>query len=303
MDKTVYAYQNNTLTVIDSDPNDDFLYMSNEGDGLVFAFKGEYEGKVGYRKPSGEVTNIHTTCNANRPFYGIEDGSGKFWFANDQNAGSYIFYNQNTNVCKSLEINAPFNHKSSQLLYANDKLYVATPGPPSTLGPLYIRDGIYVLDNNNWSRMYGNNTPGLENDNDAGKDMWRVAVNPTSGKLYVGSWLGGITEIDGNQVKIYNKDNSILQDAGAAGVLRTAIGGMAFDADNNLWISNFFAEQPIAVFKADGTQRNFNAPNAGGLQVVVDKNGYKWFVLSFNAGVMVYDSGPNIDSPADDEFE
>jgi Predicted periplasmic ligand-binding sensor domain len=78
---------------------------------------------------------------------------------------------------------------------------------------------------------------------------------------------------------------------------------MAYDAAGNLWISNYGAKAPIAVLKADGTLRNFNAAPANFLlQAVVDKNGYKWFNIAFGSGILVYDSGADLDSPADDRY-
>jgi ligand-binding sensor domain-containing protein len=107
----------------------------------------------------------------------------------------------------------------------------------------------------------------------------------------------------GAQTKCYTQYNSILQNAGISGANRTAIGGMAFDDAGNLWICNYDAAAPIAVLKADGTLRNFSAsPENNLLQVAIDRNGYKWFAVGFNGGVMVYDSGSDIDSPADDRY-
>ena len=37
--------------------------------------------------------------------------------------------------------------------------------------------------------------------------------------------------------------------------------------------------------------------------MTVDANGYKWFVLAFNAGILVYDSGSDLASTADDRFK
>jgi ligand-binding sensor domain-containing protein len=49
--------------------------------------------------------------------------------------------------------------------------------------------------------------------------------------------------------------------------------------------------------------RNFSAaPVTNLLQVAVDRNGYKWFVVAFNGGVLVYDSGQDLDSPGDDRY-
>jgi ligand-binding sensor domain-containing protein len=117
--------------------------------------------------------------------------------------------------------------------------------------------------------------------------------------------VGGLVEATegGAKTKCYTQYNSLLQSAGASGTSRTAIGGSAFDGNGNLWICNYDANAPIAVLKADGVLRNFSAaPTNNLLRVAVDQNGYKWFVIGFNSGVLVYDSGADIDSPADDRY-
>jgi ligand-binding sensor domain-containing protein len=118
--------------------------------------------------------------------------------------------------------------------------------------------------------------------------------------------VGGLIEAQNDgagDVKCYNQYNSILQNAGISGTSRTAIGGMEYDASGNLWICNYDAAAPIAVLKPDGTLRNFSAAPANNLlQVVIDRIGYKWFVVGFNGGILVYDSGRDIDSPSDDRY-
>ncbi|MBK8195249.1 MAG: hypothetical protein IPK76_19295 [Lewinellaceae bacterium] len=70
----------------------------------------------------------------------------------------------------------------------------------------------------------------------------------------------------------------------------------------NLWLSNYDAGSPIAVLKADGTIRNFSAADQQPFASSRRSNGYKWFVVAFNGGVLVYDSGRDIDNPSDDRY-
>jgi len=300
---TLYGYDGSVLGNIASQADRNVAYLSSEGAGLVIGWKQTSGfGSVEYLEPSGVRSEIQGPCQAQYPLYAVEDGTKKFWFADLDN--QFRFFDQATNQCDRFSYNSPFNHKSTDIAIGPDgTTYVATPGPPSGLGALFGPDGVYVYKSGNWKRWNNGTFPELQ-ENLSYTDMWKVAPHPTQDKVYVGSFVGGLLEFSGGIfTKKYTKENSILQSAGSSGPTLTAIAGMAFDADENLWFSNYAAGAPIAVLKADGTLRNFSgAPNQGLLQVAVDQSGYKWFVLAFNNGVMVYDSGDDIDSPADDRY-
>ena len=297
--KTLYSYDGAVVAEIASRTDRDVYYLTSEGPGLMIAWKVGFFGSVEYMETSGARYEIHWACGAEFPFYGIEDGEKKFWFADESE--DYRYYDHNTGQCDRFRFNSPFLEHSAEIAIAQNKVYVATPGAKPDLTPNYGPWGIYIYENGSWSRFYGGSNPEL---NDSQYSLWRVAPHPVEDKFFAGSYIGGLVEatVPGAPAKYYDKNNSILQSAGP-GISQTSISGIAFDADNNLWMSNYNAPSPIAVLKADGTMRNFSASPADNLlQVVVDQNGYKWFVIGFNGGVMVYDSGQDIDNPADDRY-
>ena len=300
-DKTLLRFDGSALENLESHPTQSVRYLTTEGAGLVVGWKEQFVGRVQYRDASGTATEIQLPCEAIRPLYAVEDGSRKFWFADDLE--DFRFYDLTKNQCDRFRYNSPFNHQSTDIAIAQGgKVFVATPGPASDLAPPYRRDGAYVFEAGGWSQFSILTNPELQA-GDCYADMWRVAAHPEEDVFYVGSWVGGLIENAAGTVKCFTKDNSILQNAGASGPTRTAIGGLAFDAENNLWISNYDAQAPIAVRKADGSLRNFAGATANNLlQVVVDQSGYKWFVIGLGGGVLVYDSGNDIDSPGDDRY-
>jgi hypothetical protein len=297
--KTVYSYDGALVEEIAMHDIRSVKYLSAEGAGLMIAWANENNfglGGVDYLETSGARYPIQGPCQAEFPLYGVEDGSKKFWFA-DQN-DNFRYYDHNTGQCEQFTYNSPFNELSAEIAIGNDKVYIATPGAEPDLSPSYGPWGIYTFESNQWKRFNKASNPELT---DNQYSMWRVAPHPLEDKFYVGSFVGGLIEAtqDGSTTKGYDKSNSILQGPGTS----TPISGMAFDSDNNLWISNYNTSAPIAMLKADGTLRNFSAaPAKNLLQVAVDQNGYKWFVIGFNGGVLVYDSGQDIDNPADDRY-
>lgn len=299
--KTLYSYDGTNLSEIATHSTRNVLYLTSEGPGLMIAWK-EGIGTVEYMEPSGARYEIHWACGAEVPMYGIEDGEKKFWLADGND--DFRYYDHNTAQCERFTFNSPYLEHSAEIAVAHNKVYVATPGALPDLSPLFRDWGLYIFEDGQWKRFNGQTNPELVA-TDCEKSLWRVAPHPAEDKFFAGSFIGGLVEASapGAPTKCYTQNNSILQGAGAAGPQRTAISGLAFDRDNNLWICNYGAGAPVAVLKPDGTLRNFSAAPANNLlQVVVDNSGYKWFVIGFNGGVMVYDSGQDLDNPSDDRY-
>lgn len=302
IDAALQRYDGNTLQLITSNPEGrPLIYLSNESEGLLAGWKEGFSGKVEYIEPSGQRFEIQGACEATSPIYAIEDGVKKFWFADDNE--QFRFFDLNQNKCDRFTFNSPLYQHSAEISIARGKVYVATPGALTDLTPLFRDWGVYIFEDGRWKRFSVVSNPELNGD--CGVSFWRVTPHPQEDRFYVGSFTGGLIEATkpGDDTKCFNQHNSNLQNAGASGQNRTAIGGMAYDDDGNLWISNYDAVSPIAVLKPDGSIRNFSgAPVNNLLNVTVDQNGYKWFVTAFNGGVLVYDSGADLDSPADDRY-
>lgn len=306
--KRLLRYDGAAVTEMGSHPIRSIKYLSAEGVGLMAAWGDPNDfgrGIIEYFETNDVRFQLQDGCNAILPVYGIEDGAKKFWLADLSD--KFRYYDLNTGVCDQFAYDTPYTQRSSEIAFASDgTTYVATPGPAPNLGVVGYRDGVYRFKNEVWKTWSERNTPEIVDSEESFKDIWKVAVRPSDNNVFVGSWQGGMLHFDanGNFVRRYSKSNSILQNAGNSGQNRTAIGGLAFDQDENLWISNYGANSPIAVLKPDGTLLNFDgAPSGNLLQVAVDKNGYKWFVIAFSSGILVYDSGADLESEADDRYK
>jgi hypothetical protein len=298
--KTVYSYDGTEPQPFYTDPAKDVVFISKEGEGLTMGFKKDFVGTVRYLATDGSFSEVQGTCDVIRPIYAIEATPKTFWFADDNDG--FFFYDKNTNSCDRLSFNSPYQHRISNLAISKEgKLFVSTPGPPTGLAPQYSRDGVYTLQNENWERIFSETYPDLV-PYECHLDMWRVAIADEGNEFYTGSWIGGLSHFNDGNVECFNQSNSTLGNAGAAGTNRTAIGGLDFDSDGNLWIANYSSPKPIAVRKPDGKLLHFTAPNNEVLQVTVDDNNYKWFILAFNAGILVFDSGQDLESTTDDRY-
>src|SRR5205814_777918 len=85
------------------------------------------------------------------------------------------------------------------------------------------------------------------------------------------------------------------------------IAGLLFDTEDNLWMTNFGASQPLVVRKPDGAWKNFALPftlteNAVS-QIVIDDANQLWIVSPLGNGLICYHHGGSIDDVSDDRWE
>ncbi|HLP92849.1 MAG TPA: hypothetical protein VK168_02390 [Saprospiraceae bacterium] len=307
VDKKLLRYDGANVVEVGSHPQRSVKYLSAEGSGMLAGWGDPNNfglGVIEYFETPDFKYEIQGSCSAELPLFGIEDGTKEFWLADLTDKFRYLDLNAGT--CDQFKFASPYAHRSSEIAFSSDgTTYVATPGPAPNLGVVGYRDGVYRFKNGVWNDWSERTVPEIVDGEESYKDLWKVVVRPSDNHVFTGSWLGGLLEFDeeDNYVRRYSKNNSILQNAGNSGENRTAIGGLAFDQDENLWISNYGANSPIAVLKPDGTLLNFTgAPANNLLQVAVDQNGYKWFVIAFSAGILVYDSGSDLESESDDRY-
>ena len=120
------------------------------------------------------------------------------------------------------------------------------------------------------------------------RDFITVAADPADESVWAGSFGGGLLHIRTDQSFEIFKQN--LLGPAVNDPLSYKVSGLAFDANHNLWISNYGAAQPLVVRKNDGTHAKFSIPfqvpeNALN-EVVIDDNNYKWIVAAKGGGLI-----------------
>ncbi|HQW26715.1 MAG TPA: two-component regulator propeller domain-containing protein, partial [Saprospiraceae bacterium] len=203
--------------------------------------------------------------------------------------------------CDRLTYNTPYSGNVSEMEVKEGVLYVATGGASESYGYQSNRDGFYTFDRVRWTTYNQFNTPEIEASGLL--NFFRILPHPVEDIIYVGSYWGGLLKYDGETYTVFDTSNSSLQ--GAVGdAQRVRIAGLAFDEDNNLWVTNYLAGEPLSVLKADGTWKSFPLPCSNitnTAQLVVDRRGYKWIMLySKAASLIVFDDGGTIDDESDD---
>ena len=231
----------------------------------------------------------------------IEDEKGRIWYADEFNEVRYSTSKEEE--CQRLRFDSPFSHKTSNMDVHDGDLYVASGGVTENFGTLADREGVYILSENSWSNVnessYG---PFKENEL---LNFYQVLHHPILERYYLGTYWGGLAEIDKetNELTLYNKENSSLQ--GSIGdEARERIAGLAFDDEENLWVTNIGAPEPLSVLSTEGAWHSFEIGiNDKGLtDINVDQNGYKWVVVFGNqGGIIIYSEEGTIADPTDDK--
>lgn len=298
---SLYFLDNNRPLSIYGSSGFKMKFLTTEGNNMMLGLScnGNCNGNVFLINKNHDLVPIASNCN-NRPIYGVEDSRGWLWFA-DEFQG-FRFSGGATAPCGVTEFDSPFFSTATDFAITDTSLYVAAGGVDN-LNARRSPDGFAFFSNGKW-RNYNRGTDKILLDSLIDLDFYRIVFNPVNKKVHVGTYWGGIVEVENGRItKIYNDKNSALQ--GAVGdPLRERVAGMAYDKKGNLWISNNLAPNPIVVFKTDGKWLKMGSVPFGAngtQQLVIDSIGYKWAVVSgAQSGLLVYDEGKDLDNLGDD---
>jgi len=275
------------------------VFISSEGNNLLYGIRDNIsKSKLIAFNESGVIENIDSSCS-NYITYALEDASQRIWLGDEWN--QIRFKNSFSESCQRIDYNSPYSHHVSEIDIKDNKVFVVSGGATDAFGDLFRRSGFYIFDGVSWSNFNENNISTIK-ENDL-ISFLRVAAHPANEKVYFGTFWGGILEWDfsNNQTQLFDDTNSSLQ--GAMGdEARERITSLSFDEDNNLWISNYNAPNPISVLTADGTWHNFEVISGEKLsQLAIDESNFKWCVVTgINGGLVVLDNNNTISDPTDD---
>jgi len=197
--------------------------------------------------------------------------------------------------------NGPEGLASGEMTFFNNSLWIASGAVNDSWNYMYQRTGIYQFREGNWTNYNQFRLPQL----DTLLDFITVAVDPRDESLWAGSYGGGLLHIKGpNSTEIFKQNSPIGPAIGDP--LSYRVSGLAFDADNNLWVANYGASRFLHVRRTDGRWHSFTPPvflNENAIaQIVIDENGILWMLSPKGNGVLAYHPGNSLESPADDRW-
>lgn len=303
----IYAFDgNDALPVYDPEALE-LKYLSAEGPDLLAGFvctrSNCTEDRVIAFNQNGNLQVLDQSC-IGKTAYAIQESSGRVWLGDFYRNFRYLDSPQSP--CQTISINAPLTSNLKELAVYNDQLWITSGGVNATFSNRFIGDGFASYINGRWT-IYNRETKNeikgesLEDPGDDLLDFITIAIHPGNGIVYAGSFYEGLIAFQDPVMTLFNDKNSSLQNA-VGDEARTRVSGLAFDEDNNLWISNHAAPRPLSVLTPEGEWKSFN-PSCGRTlihQLAVDENGYKWIVDgSSQGGITLFDSG-DLDDPGDD---
>ena len=278
--------------VYDRDLNE-LTFITSEGTNLIAGFfrpDSTRGSRVIRMDALGAIQECPDLC-AISPINAVEDAQGRVWMAD----ASLVFHywTPSNDACTNINVNAPRSKGAAAIAIANDEVWIASGGIDITNNTgLGFNEGMFSLIDNTWADYNKFNVF-------SGLGIWddfnAVAIHPENGRIYGGSFTDGLAEFENQElIEIYDENNSTLRgDVDSQSEIRVA--GLAFDEDNNLWISNHKSDVPLSVYRNDGTWKSFSfgcTSDNSSKNIIVDAFGYKWIALTNTSfGIVVFDEG------------
>ncbi|MCR9285866.1 MAG: hypothetical protein NXI23_00605 [Bacteroidetes bacterium] len=282
-----------------SDAKTWITYITAEGKKLLVGFRPDADavGKVFVFDENDNRTELSSQC-VSRPKYGVEDETGRFWLAETFERHRDFRVIETDGNCKKIPVNSPYSAKIREIVVDNGNVWIASGGIDESARPLGNLDGFFSFIDNEWAVHNKFNT-GIDAD-----DYYSIRVHPENGKVYTGTYHRGFVEYDGENYVHFNQDNSPLRSGSLTPDVR--VSGLAFDAENNLWISNNIADTALHVLKDDGSWQSIDpACNTENdfMDITIDGFGHKWIRLAtdVNKGILVFNEGTSLDDDGDDK--
>ncbi|MCK4922250.1 MAG: hypothetical protein KAS71_14460, partial [Bacteroidales bacterium] len=190
----------------------------------------------------------------------------------------------------------PIEKKIAGMAFSNGKLLGVAGGTTSSWGNLYVAAQVYEYENKEWSNFK----------RDSIKDLIDIEVDPLNNERYfAASWGYGLLEFNNGELQeVYTDYNSSLQTIIPSDYF-FRLGGLDFDKEGNLWVTNSGVAEPLSVLKTNGDWKSFpissavDAPNMA--DIIVTDSGHKWIILQGGKGLFVFNEN-NIDNDDDDEY-
>ncbi|HOY39343.1 MAG: hypothetical protein KBB11_01835 [Bacteroidales bacterium] len=232
------------------------------------------------------------------PNYAIIGKENTLWIA-DRLYG--LVRSRNLWTFEKKSINGPLNYVFFDMASAGNEVYGVAGGFNLSLTPTYRYSMLYRF-SDQWDTRYYVNEPEMQ----PVTDLVSVAVNPANPtQVYAGSWTKGLLEFNNFALSnIFDETNSPIETIPGNDLIR--VGGLAFDSENNLWITCSDNEMPVVVKMADGTwhtvdySAEINALNVR--QIIITQTGKKWIVLPRGGGLFVFDDHGTPADKSDDEY-
>ncbi len=170
--------------------------------------------------------------------------------------------------------------------------------------PKYSSNKFYRFNNNEWFNYNQMASPIISGPG----DFVDVAIHPDNHHAFFANFGTGLIEMNESAVVAnYDTTNSSLQKFNTGSNYRPLmVSGVAFDEDNNLWVSNYGAPFPLSVRSAGNQWYSYPVPSGVDNRLVhltCDDYGNKWIINTRNSGILVFNENKTLSNKADDQYK
>ncbi|HYJ37672.1 MAG TPA: two-component regulator propeller domain-containing protein [Chitinophagaceae bacterium] len=271
--------------------------ITKSGNQLILSETGQPAARIVILNTDGNIASIiQNPVFIKNPSQAI-NFSNDTWIA-DSTSGLIKF---SGNSFTSYTPNSPLSTASGEVQIIQNKLWSAAGSVNADWIGQNNKNGAYLFAGNNWENYNSSNVPAF----DSLPDLITLAIDSRINSVWLGSFGGGLIQLKEDKTAVVFKQQSPLQSPpGRPGSY--FVSGLALDAENNLWVANYGANQEVHVRKTDGNWRSFSIPfihseNAVS-QIVIDALDQKWIVSPKGNGLFCFNHGASIDNPADDKW-
>lgn len=202
---------------------------------------------------------------------------------------------------ETIRPSGPKRADSYELRFENNRLFKTSGSPAGNWSPTFNTRGFEVFFEGEW-QTFDHITNSAMAQNFIWDVMTVISHPDDENRWYAGTWGKGLLEFqNGEVVNYYTHENSPLQGAPET-ANQAAVGGLIFDEDDNLWITNGYADTPLLVLTPEGDWKTFSISAAGApgsnllSQVLINQSGHKWLVRARGGGLAVYDHKNDLDN-------
>jgi ligand-binding sensor domain-containing protein len=207
------------------------------------------------------------------------DNKGQIWFSSSANG---LVVKSASGDETNFYPNGPRAATSFSFVNAYNNLYVLAGGiKTTTYDPTFNQNKYYYFNNYDW-------TNSSENTISQNLYDYTVASYQKNGRLYIGTHGSGLLLMEnGIPTKVYDSSNSPLKKRAGSYVYVT---GVATDAKNNLWVSNWDVDPALYQLTPSGTWIPYQLPSdikTG--KILIDSRNNKWIQApKSNSGMVVF---------------
>lgn len=298
---TVYAYENNSWVIYDTTfkivqnitvSHNKFLVTTMYSVATQSSYKSVKDYYYSFDPLFGSLP-MDADYSSNGTIWIADNNLGLVWLKSSDWTYSHIYPN------------GPNKKTAVSIVAGKNQVIAALGGHDISWGNIWNRGEIFWYKDQSWSTLNSSQIPELYTT----YDISEIAINPNnSNQVFFGSYGCGVLELNnGNFVTLFDYTNSSLQTVIANSPF-TRIGGMAFDEDENLWITNSGDQNNknmLSVKKANGQWKNFSVydemqQSKDISKIVIDNNKTKWMILPRGKGLFAFNENGTIDNTNDD---